>query len=106
YQPFRPVPASWQNAGFADYLQRLAAREGLPLPGDLDLAACEAAGWQRHHQSRRLQLVRLAFRRAIEVWLLCDLAAWLEKQGYSVTLREFCARSLTPRNLLLSARLL
>lgn len=106
YQPFRPVPASWQSAGFADYLQRLAAREGVPLPADLDLATCEAAGWLRHQQSRRLQLVRLAFRRGLEVWLLCDLAAWLEKQGYAVALREFCARALTPRNLLLSARLL
>lgn len=106
YQPFRPVPASWQSAGFAEYLQRLAAREGLPLPAGLDFAACEAAGWLRHRESRRLQLVRQAFRRAIEVWLLCDLAAWLEKQGYAVTLREFCARALTPRNLLLSARLI
>jgi hypothetical protein len=76
------------------------------LPAGLDFAACEAAGWLRHRESRRLQLVRQAFRRAIEVWLLCDLAAWLEKQGYAVTLREFCARALTPRNLLLSARLI
>ena len=106
YHPFRPVPASWQGGGFAAYLEALAAREALPLPVGLDLAACEAAGWQRHRESRRLQLVRLAFRRAIEVWLLCDLGAWLEKQGYAVELREFCARSLTPRNLLLSARLL
>ena len=106
YQPFRPVPASWQGDGFAHYLQRLAAREAVCLPAGLDLDVCEAWGWQRHRESRRLQLVRLAFRRAIEVWLLCDLGAWLEKQGYSVELREFCARSLTPRNLLLSARLI
>ena len=106
YQPFRPVPASWQGEGFAGFLSRLAEREALPLPAGLDLLACEAAGWQRHHESRRLQLVRMAFRRAIEIWLLCDLAGWLEKQGYAVTLREFCARSLSPRNLLLSARLL
>lgn len=106
YQPFRPVPASWQSAGFVAYLDRLAAREGLVLPAGLDYGACEAAGWRRHHESRRLQLVRLAFRRGLEVWLLADLAAWLETRGYAVTLREFCARALTPRNLLLSARLL
>lgn len=106
YRPFRPVPASWQAAGFAAYLDRLAAREGLTLPAGFDYAACEASGWTRHHASRRLQLVRMAFRRGIEVWLLADLAVWLENQGYAVTLREFCERVLTPRNLLLSARLL
>ena len=106
YQSFLPVPAEWRRGGFADFLHRLAAREGVPLPAGFDFAACEATGWQRHHESRRLQLVRSVFRRAIEVWLLCDLAVWLERQGYAVSLREFCPRALTPRNLLLSARLL
>ena len=106
YRPFKPVPSSWQGAGFASYLDRLAAREGLHLPPGFDYAACEEYGWARHRAARRLQLVRLAFRRGLEVWLLTDLAAWLESQGYVVTLREFCDRALTPRNLLLSARLL
>lgn len=106
YQPFRTVPSHWLREDFASFLLRLAEREGLILPAELDLAACEAAGWRRHHESRRLQLVPMAFRRGLEVWLLADLGAWLEKQGYAVTLREFCPRALTPRNVLLSARLL
>lgn len=105
YRPFRPVPARWHHDGFPAFLIRLAGREGLPLPKDLDFPACEANGWQRYRESSRLQLVRMAFRRALEVWLLCDLAAWLENQGYTATLAEFCPRTLTPRNLLLSARL-
>ena len=52
----------------------------------------------------RLQLVRLAFRRPLEVWLLMDMAVFLEQQGYTVAVGPFCAPTLTPRNLLLSAR--
>ena len=40
-----------------------------------------------------------------EVWLALDLAVRLENDGYSVSLGEFCERRLTPRNLLISARL-
>ncbi len=105
YQPFRPVPARWLAADFPTFLARIAERENLALPPDLDFPTGEAAGWNRHHASRRLQLVRMAFRRALEIWILCDLAVWLERQGYTVTLREFCSRALTPRNILLSARL-
>ncbi|MCP5557931.1 MAG: methyltransferase [Verrucomicrobiaceae bacterium] len=105
YETLRPVPAAWISHDFPAFLTQLAQRESLPLPSGLDHAACEATGWQRHHESRRLQLVRMAFRRALEVWLLCDLAVWLEGEGYVVTLKEFCRASLTPRNVLLSARI-
>ena len=105
YRTFPPVPGHWQQLGFQEFLTALAAREGVPIPKNFDFSRCEAAGWLRHQESRRLQLVRLSFRRAIELWLMCDLGTWLEQQGYQVSLSEFCQRSLTPRNLLLSARL-
>ena len=53
----------------------------------------------------RFSIVRHAFRRAIEVWLVLDLACYLEERGYAVALGSFCERHLTPRNLLISARL-
>jgi len=106
YRPFMPVPAAWWRDGFPDVLRRLAEREGRALPADTDFAAAEAEGWRRWRLVQRLQLVRFAFRRAIETALLCDLAVGLEARGYAVRLREFCARELTPRNLLLSARLI
>ncbi len=104
YETLRPVPAAWVARDFPAFLTQLAQRESLPLPSGLDLTASEATGWQRHHESRRLQLVRMAFRRALEVWLLCDLAVWLETAGYTVALQEFCPAALTPRNILISAR--
>lgn len=103
-EPLRSVPGRWQSDGFPSFLAHLAEREGLSIPAGVDFAACEAAGWKRHRESRRLQLVRLSFRRVLEIWLLCDMAAWLEQNGWAVSLQEFCARPVTPRNLLLSAR--
>ena len=52
----------------------------------------------------RLSLVRLAFRRALEVWLLRDMAQHLEGHGYRISVAPFCTPELTPRNLMLSAR--
>jgi hypothetical protein len=52
----------------------------------------------------RLSVVRHAFRRALEVWLVADLASYLDARGYAVEIGQFCARQLTPRNVLISAR--
>jgi hypothetical protein len=105
YQTFKPVPAAWFRGGFADFLARMAAREGMPLP-DAGLAeSLESSGWHRQREVMRLSIVRHAFRRALEVWLALDLAMYLAGQGYAVDLGSFCERRVTPRNLLISAQL-
>lgn len=104
YRPLKPVPESWMQAGFAAWCRRLAEREALVLQTEPDWAALEEAGWRAAARVRRLELVRLAFRRALEVWLLLDMAVHLEGHGYRLGLAAFCDPSLTPRNLLLSAR--
>ena len=104
YRTFKPVPAAWGSRDFAFFLQSLAAREDLPLDPGLDCAAAEAAGWARHRAARRLQLPRLACRRAIEMWLLNDLALALENDGFEARLHRFCPHTLTPRNVIVSAR--
>lgn len=104
YRTFKPTPATWVSQGFGFFLQSLAAREQLPLDPSLEFAAAEAAGWARHRAARRLQLPRLACRRAIEVWLLHDLALALENGGFEAEVHRFCARTLTPRNVIVSAR--
>ena len=105
YHPLKPVPEAWLAAGFEAWCRRLAAREGLHLPAAVAWPALEAEGYARAGRVRRLELVRLAFRRALEVWLVADLALHLEHLGYRVWLSSFCPESVTPRNLLLSARL-
>lgn len=105
YRTFKPVPEAWLRAGFADFLGRMAEREGLPLPTSRVASEFEMRGWQRRDEVMRFSIVRHAFRRAIEVWLVLDLACYLEERGYGVALGSFCERHLTPRNLLISARL-
>lgn len=101
---FKPVPGAWYAAGFFDWLARLAQREGLDAPPPEQAPAWEARGWTRQREVLRLDLARLAFRRPLEVWLVLDRALFLARRGYRVGVAEFCARTATPRNLLISAR--
>ncbi|MBS0512970.1 MAG: methyltransferase [Proteobacteria bacterium] len=103
-RPFRPVPAAWLKGGFADFCRALAQRENLPLPAQVDWAQWQAQGEQRRLEVRRHELVRHAFRRALEAWLVLDLALGLQQRGFDVEVGRFCERTLTPRNLLLLAR--
>lgn len=102
---FKPVPDAWLGLGFRGWMARLCARESVVPPTAAEWDGLEAAGWRRHARVRRLELARLAFRRPLELWLVLDRALFLERHGYRVTLTEFCDRGLTPRNLLISARL-
>lgn len=102
--PFPPVPAGWLAAGFSGWTRRLAMREGIALDPEPDWQALERMGWQRQRETVRLDLARLAFRRALELWLVLDRALFLGRAGYDIRLTEFCPRTVTPRNLLISAR--
>ncbi|HEY0635807.1 MAG TPA: methyltransferase [Gammaproteobacteria bacterium] len=104
YLPLRPIDKGWLKLDFAGFCRQLARREGVPLPAEVDWAAYQQTGWQRQYDSQRLTLVRHAFRRALELWLVLDMAVYLETHGYAVGLVTFCERSVTPRNILLSAR--
>ncbi|TPW14460.1 MAG: hypothetical protein FD130_1369, partial [Halothiobacillaceae bacterium] len=86
------------------FCRLLAQREGVRLPGEVAWQEYEAYGWQRQRETMRLSLVRQAFRRALELWLVLDMATFLEQSSYEVALTTFCPRHVTPRNILLSAR--
>lgn len=101
---FRPVPAAWLGGSFAAFCRQLAQREGVVLPSVVDWAHWEAVGRQRRAGVRRLELVRHAFRRPLELWLVMDLALGLAERGFEVEVGRFCARELTPRNLLVLAQ--
>jgi hypothetical protein len=105
YRSFPSVPETWLRGDFSAFAVRMAERAAIELrPDHDDLARFEALGHARAARMLRLQLPRLAFRRALEVWLVMDMAVYLERHGYRVEVAAFCPRDLTPRNLLLSAR--
>ena len=91
---------SWLEKPFEQYCRDLAELRQVPLLGEPDWAALEAAGWQRLAVVRNLELVRNLFRRPLEIWLVLDRALYLEEQGYAVNVGLFCDYPLTPRNLL------
>jgi hypothetical protein len=101
---FKPVPSRWLGQDFATCAQALAQREGVRLPPVVDWAHWLAVGERRRAEVRRLELVRHAFRRALEMWLVMDLALGLDEAGFDVQVGAFCARSLTPRNLMVLAQ--
>ena len=67
---------------------------------DAEAARCLAAGAARAARVARLELVRHAYRRPLEQWLLLDQCLYLAEHGYAVELRAFCAPRVSPRNLL------
>jgi hypothetical protein len=105
YRPIRPIDKEWLKRDFAGFCNALAVREGVILPAAVVWDEIEQAGWRRQRETMRLSLPRHAFRRAIELWLVLDLARFLEENGYVVAVGTFCAREVTPRNILISARL-
>lgn len=105
YRSFKPVAEAWLRDGFADFLDRMNRREGLPGTSATSAGEFERLGWQRLREVMRLSIARHAFRRPLEIWLALDLAVFLEERGYAVELGSFCERRLTPRNLLISAQL-
>lgn len=105
YRPIKPIDKAWLKQDFAGFCRALAEREGIVLPDTVEWQAAEASGWQRQRDTMRLSLPRHAFRRAIEMWLVLDLANGLCDNGYAVQIGTFCARELTPRNILITARL-
>ena len=105
YRSFKPVPESWIRGSFGEFMALMCRREGVVLPSAVYLERLERQGGERQREVLRLSIVRHGFRRAIELWLAGDLAVSLEERGYKVELGTFCAREMTPRNLLISARL-
>lgn len=103
YQPLRSVSKHWFSGDLAGFLTFASAEHQLAVPNDTELAALLQQAEHQLLQQRRLELVQHLFRRPLELWLVADLALFLQEQGYEVKLTELCDVSLTPRNLLLQA---
>ncbi len=97
------------SGSFTDFVDWAAHIKQLPTPSYIDETLWLARGRQRLRQVRRMELVAHVFRRPLELWLVLDRALFLHEQvhaqGQEVQIRlgEFCARELTPRNILLYA---
>lgn len=105
YLPLPPIDATTLAGSFAAWCRALAGQKEISLPAVVDFARFERAGEERFAVVTALDLVRHQFRRLLELWLVLDRALYLAEQGYRVEVGEFCSRELSPRNLLIDARL-
>ncbi|BBN83089.1 methyltransferase [Pseudoalteromonas sp. A25] len=92
------------SGSFEQFCQWAAKQKKVVLPRECNYELYLQKGQQRKKITDRIELVRHAFRRAIEIWLVLDRALYLEASGYDVALREFCDKQLTPRNILIQAK--
>ena len=103
YQPLRSVGKHWFSGELGDFLTFAGAEHQLVPPAAALLPDLLQRAEQALLQQRRLELVQHLFRRPLELWLVLDVAMYLQEQGYKVSLSALCAPELTPRNLLLQA---
>ena len=78
-------------------------KKALKIPQGIDYGRFLSEGVARKKVTDRIELVRHVFRRAIEVWLVLDRALYLQQHGYQVSIKTFCEKQLTPRNILILA---
>ncbi|HHH28124.1 MAG TPA: methyltransferase [Polyangiaceae bacterium] len=104
YHHLPPVPRPWLNLPFSAWATRVANAHALSLPVRWDPDRFERRGWERARLARALGLARTPFRRALELWYVLDRALSLADGGYRVQVMTACARRVTPRNVIITAR--
>lgn len=102
YEPVPSIKKSMLSGGFKAFCQWAEEQKQLTLP-DVDFGRYLSLGEKRYWHMERMSLVQQVFRRSLEFWLALDKAMYLEQEGYKVNIEEFCAKSITPRNILIQA---
>jgi hypothetical protein len=84
-------------------VERAFAVRGRPSPSRQVID--EAARWAKveHARARRLSVPRALLARVLEVYVLLDRAAYLERHGFSVEVGVLFPSAISPRNLALAA---
>lgn len=103
YMTVPPLSDQLLQGNFTDFCHYVADIKGLDLPHGIEFDEYEKRGGRRFFEYSRFDLLRMAFRRALECWLVLDRMLYLEEQGYTCSLSQFCLPSLTPRNLFIDA---
>lgn len=87
--------------GFVDFCHTRAQDSGITLPANLNFDHWQAQGEALQHRVQRLELARHLARRAMEILINADKTHYLQDQGMRAGLYQFCARQLSPRNMLI-----
>ena len=91
------------SGGFEAFCLWANKEKNLEL-GSINFEYWNRRGEERFWQMERLSLIQQVFQRPLELWLVLDRALYLEENGYSVSVNEFCPEEDTPRNILIQAK--
>lgn len=106
YLPVPSCPKMLLQKGFFEFCKWAAEQKSLtPFDHTANAKDYEQIGQQRTEHVARIESVMQHFRKPLELWLALDRALCLEENGYQVSITEFCEKGLTPRNLLIYAKL-
>ncbi|KAL3931509.1 MAG: hypothetical protein SGPRY_001096 [Prymnesium sp.] len=83
--------------------ERARTLESLDCWSECEAELCLKLGRSQASRIARLELLRHAFRRPLELWLILDMCLFLDDSGYDVCLKKLCERSISHRNMLLVA---
>ncbi|MBD1557925.1 methyltransferase [Vibrio sp. S9_S30] len=103
YTAIPSIKKSMLSDGFEAFCLWAAKKKNLEL-GAIDFKFWNKRGEERFWQMERLSLIQQVFQRPLELWLVLDRALYLEENGYSVDVSEFCSEEDTPRNILIQAK--
>lgn len=103
YWAFPSVPPRVVDLALVDFVAWVERHHGLPVPATWDPERVGRAATEQLRIIRAGALVRSLARRPLEVWLALDRAQSLMEAGFDVWVGAFCARSASPRNLLILA---
>jgi hypothetical protein len=103
YQSTPSINKQYLSGSFIDYAMMMASRTQLTLPLQLDVQQLLVAAKNKYHIIIRLEKARLAFRKALEYWLILDRILYVQEQGYDVKISSFCPSEISPRNTLILA---
>ena len=96
------IPQRQFRESFDSFVHSMAERFGWRC-SNASLAGIEEQARQELRRIRALEVVRRLFRRSLELWVVLDAALYLTERSYHVSVTEFVAREVTPRNLLVLA---
>lgn len=104
YLPLSACAKSLLTGTFGDFCTWAARVKALPAPKTLQEDHWLALGKARVRMVRLMELVSHVFRRPLEVWLALDRVRYLAEQGAEVNWGTFCAKAITPRNIVIDAQ--
>ncbi len=105
YTPLPSTPLSAANWTTTEFLDWASKKKGWPAVSltKNQLESFEATAKARYQDEIAHELICNQFQPFLELWIVLDLALFLIEGGYDVEVGYFCAKSLTPRNLLIKA---